>query len=259
MGGPNQLATAWSYAGRRVTGFDELLRCYGASEFKSPRRSTVPLLAYWKAAEQSTRAWSEMLGFVPSGRVGLDFEHEVPVQRGKGGPSCTDLRLTAGDVSVAIEAKSTEGRYEDVTTWLSEPASRNRLEVLTGWLDLFRNCTSTKIRLEDVARLPYQVVHRAASACYGDAERRWLVYQVFNASPSKWKMYLDDLGALAGLLGDGASLKICMASCVVAKTDRQIELERMWDEGSRYLRGPVLDGLRHGNLIRVHLEKIVAI
>ena len=48
-------------------------------------------------------------------------------------------------------------------------------------------------------------------------------------------------------------------SASATKTDRQIDLERMWDHGSRDLSGPVLDGLRHGSLIRAHLDQIVAI
>ena len=256
---PYQLEIEWSYAGRKVTGFNELLGCYGKSEFKSPRRSTVPLLAYWKGAEQAARKWSEELAFVLSEPICLDFEHEVPVQRGNGRPSCTDLRLTAGDVSVAIEAKSTEGRYEEVTTWLGQPASPNRLEVLTGWLDLLHDRAGVEVRVEDVAHLPYQVVHRAASACCWDTEQRWLVYQVFDASPRKWEMYLDDLGSLSGLLRDRAGLNICLANCAVTRTDRQVELERMWDTGDRDLHEAVLAGLRQGTLIRVHLDRIVAI
>ena len=124
------MKVVWSYAGSRVSGFDELLGRYGAKEFKSPRRSTVPFLAYWASAERRAKEWSEELSFALSDAIRLDFEYKVPVQRGKGSASCTDLRLTTGAASVAIEAKSTEPRYEDVNSWLGKPVTLNRREVL---------------------------------------------------------------------------------------------------------------------------------
>lgn len=249
----------WSYAGHRVAGYEELLGRYNVKEFASPKRSTVPLLAYWRTPDQRARELSGALGFALSDSICLDFEHEVPVQRGRGKPSCTDLRLTSGGVSVAIEAKSTEPRYEDVATWLGEPASANRIEVLAGWLDLLRTCATTKLEADDVAGLPYQIVHRAASACCLDAESRWLVYQVFDVSPDKREMYLTDLRALATLLGAGPRLRICLVECSVQRTDRQTEFEQMWESGERDLRELVLAGLRAGDLLHVQLEQVVAV
>ncbi len=250
---------AWSYAGQHVAGYEELLERYNAKGFASPKRSTVPFLAYWRNPDQRARELSEALGFALSDSICLDFEHEVPVQRGTGRPSCTDLRLTSGGVSVAIEAKSTEPRYEDVATWLGEPARANRIEVLAGWLDLLRTCATTNLEIDDVAGLPYQIVHRAASACYLDAEIRWLVYQVFDVSLKKREMYLTDLRTLSTLLRAGFHLRICLVECSVQRTKRQTELEQMWESGERDLREFVLAGLRAGDLLQGQLEQVVVV
>ena len=107
----------WSYAGRNITGYQALLECYKPREFYSPKRSTVPLLAYWRTPDRRGSELSKALNLpLLSDSLCLDFEHTVPVQRGKGKPSCTDLMLTSGGVSLAIEAKWKEGRYEDVAT-----------------------------------------------------------------------------------------------------------------------------------------------
>ena len=254
------MRVVWSYAGCRVSGFDELLGRYGVREFKSPRRSTIPLLAYWSSAERRAKEWSEELSFALSDAIHLDFEYKVPVQRGRGRASCTDLRLTTGAASVAIEAKLTEPRYEDVNSWLNRSDRLNRRKVLEGWLDRLQVCATTKLRLEYLAELPYQMIHRAASACCLDAENRWLVYQVFDASKGKWNMYLADLRTLAKLLGERSTLRICVAGCSLTRTDRQIELEQRWENGGeRDLVEPVLEGLRHGDLFRVSLKRFVVL
>jgi hypothetical protein len=39
------------YRANHMASFPELIESHGDDDFKSPRRSTVPLLAYWSAAE----------------------------------------------------------------------------------------------------------------------------------------------------------------------------------------------------------------
>ena len=202
------MRVAWSHSGRSVDGFDALLDQYGATEFASPRRSTVPLLAYWCDAESRLEQFSEALGAVLSGNVSLDFEHEVPVQQGSGKPSCTDLMILSDRTSVAVEGKFTESRYDDVATWLGDPASANRAEVLAGWLHLLGQCAGRTVTADDVMGLTYQLIHRAASACHPDVDSRWLAYQVFEVSAEKRAMYLSDLTTLASLLGPAPSLSI---------------------------------------------------
>ncbi len=164
--------------------------------------------------------------------------------------------LTSGGVSLAIEAKWTEGRHEDVNTWLRKPPEPNRIDVLEGWLDLLRRYAPIEIDICDVAALPYQMIHRAASVCYSKAKSCWLVYQVFNMDSRKRKEYLSDLQTLATLLKSGPGLRFCLAECRIEPTDLQTELERKWVQGERHLREPVLNGLKAGNLLDVHLDRV---
>jgi hypothetical protein len=245
----------WSCAGNRVSGFEQLLKCYAVGHSASPRRSTVPLLAYWQRPEQRAEELSGVLGFALSDQIDMDFEHEVPPQRGKGEPSHTDLMVTSGGVSVAIEAKSTEGRYEEVATWL-DPATANKTQVLAGWLDLIYGCATTNLEAVDVMDLPYQLIHRAASACHPQVESRWLVYQLLGVSAQEQATYLRDLEALAALMGAGSRLTICVAECSIERSERQIKLERLRDSDERDLGEGLLAGLGAGALQRVELERV---
>ncbi len=248
----------WKYQGRCISGYEQLLECYGDQEFDSPTRSTVPLLAYWRNPRQRVRELSKALKFPLPDQTSLDFEHPVGVQRGKGKPSFTDLMLTSGDVSLAIESKWTESRYEDVSTWICRGSNpQNRTEVLKGWLDLLGRRCERQLSVVDVLRLPYQLVHRAASACASGSTTSWLVYQLFDMDSEKQGMYLNDLQRLAKALEPGRTLRVCAALCSIERTERQIELERKWTElGERNLHGAVRAGLGDGKLFSVRLEEV---
>ena len=253
------MKVVWSYAGYPVGGYQQLLNAYSDGEFDSPSRSTVPLLMCWREAGKQARVLSETLGFRLSNRVSLDFEHTVPVQRGRGKPSCTDLMMKTGDTSVAIEAKWTESRYPEVSAWLEEGSNpENRREVLEGWVDLLGRGLSRKPKAIDMLELPYQLVHRAASACFPDSKNHWLVYQLFGMTSQKYETYLRDLRKFADVLEPGRSLKICIASYRIERTRRQTELEQRWtDSRERHLHEPVRTGLRNGDLLSIHPEKMV--
>ena len=70
----------------------------------------------------------------------------------------------------------------------------------------------------------------------------------------------DSVRTLAKLLGERSTLRICVAGCSLIRTGRQIELEQRWENGGeRDLVEPVLEGLRHGDLFRVNLERFVVL
>jgi hypothetical protein len=127
---------------RAVASFEALVERLGPDAFASPKRSTVPLLDYWRVAERRLRDLGAWFGVSWSDQTELHFEYEVPVQRGRGKSSYTDLMITGNDVAVAIEAKSTESRYESVGTWLGRAQTTNRGTVLDGWAKHSINWTS---------------------------------------------------------------------------------------------------------------------
>src|SRR5207247_11173459 len=100
----------------------------------SPKRSTVPLLDYWREPDLHLRDLWALLGLPRSDHTEMHFEYEVPVQRGRGKSSYTDLMVLSEEVAVAIEAKFTEPRYESVDKWLGPTPTANRREGSEGWL-----------------------------------------------------------------------------------------------------------------------------
>lgn len=168
------------------------------ADLDSPRRSTVPLVAYWQDLPTRLARLNEGLGFPVTSPVTFSFEYPVDVGRGRGQPSCTDLMITAPSVAIAIEAKYTESPYETVAEWLHQPPDENRTEVLRGWLDMVRIGIAVPLTLDAIHQLPYQLVHRAASACVPAAIYRAVVYQLFDLTLRD--SYIEDLRALRALI-----------------------------------------------------------
>jgi hypothetical protein len=93
---------------RAARSFAELVEQLGLDAVASPKRSTVPLLDYWRQPAPRLRVLEAHLGLAWSEQTELHFEYEVPVQQGRGKSSYTDLMILGDDVAVAIEAKFTD-------------------------------------------------------------------------------------------------------------------------------------------------------
>lgn len=236
-----------------VSGFNELLDKYPSNQFNSPRRSTVPLLAYWKEKGKCEEFLFHL--DAPDGSdiprptaLTLSFEYEVPVQKGKGAPSCTDLMIAGDKLVVAVEAKYTEPDYETVRQWLRKPNTENRRAVLQGWLSLLNETTGSQLAYSDVLDVAYQSVHRAASACFphrGEAGVfRFMVYQMFEDSDKKVKKIVNDLAVLGKMIPPAA----LHCTCLVVPMEKKaafLALEERWvKEKERCLRDEVREGLR---------------
>ena len=246
----------WAFTGSGVAGHEEVLDRYSVQEFDSPTRSTIPLLAYWRSPEERLRELTAALGLPLPGRVELNFEHTVYPPRGRGKPSCTDLMVLSTEFVVAIEAKWTEPRYQAVDRWLN--GSANRTEVLRGWCDLLEQRGADPIRERDLRGLPYQMIHRAASACHphGAARSHWLVYLLFETTQRNRSEHLDDLARLRDLLGPRSTLEIGLVECSIEPSPVLGELRRRWDTGERRLHVPVLQHMKSGGLLRVHRDRV---
>lgn len=247
----------WEFKGGRLAGYGTLIDCYPDTEFDSPTRSTVALLDYCRSPEQCMRELHTALGLSVPARVLLNFEYTLSPRRGIGKPSQTDLMvISRPELAIAIEAKWTEPRYETVGTWLGD--SPNRSEVLRGWCELLEQRGAKKDLEEDLHRLPYQMVHRAASACHvKDVSSCWVVYLVFKPTASKRSEYLADLTCFRDVLGSRSSLGIALAECSIEQSESLIELRRRWDDaGERQLNVPVRQCLKTGGLLRAQLEQV---
>jgi len=188
---------------RPITSIDEALHSYKHSEFESPTRSTIPLLSLLQHGEAIWKRVLQHFGLLDSSTE-AHLEFAVPPPRGKGGPSQTDVMLINADRSVAIEAKWTEQRYEEVQVWLKNGEDvQNRLEVLSGWLSLLRPHASKELKTEDFGSAVYQMLHRAASACAAGTLPTLMYLQFFplpDGSPVTSSL-ADDLRHLHSLLG----------------------------------------------------------
>jgi hypothetical protein len=155
--------------------------------------------------------------------------------------------ILSGNSSIAIEAKSTEPRYENVKAWLGGKTEGNRADVLNGWLELLSRVAERPLTREQVEDLPYQLIHRAASACQPDAASRWLVYHVFSASPAAATKYKKDLEKLHELLG-AAPPHLRLVWSQLLPTARYSGLSGRWQKGERKLRAEVKEGLAAGEV-----------
>jgi hypothetical protein len=114
----------------------------------------------------------------------LHTEFTVKPRYGRGTASHTDVMLLDGGASHAIEAKWTEPRYDTVATWLSRGGSnKNRRDVVSGWLSLFREHTDRVPEVDEVGLVVYQLLHRAAGACAG-CTSSGVAYLQFSPLPS---------------------------------------------------------------------------
>jgi len=164
--------------------------------------------------------------------------------------------VTAPGFAIAIEAKWTEPRYELVRDWLGN--TPNKAEVLRGWCDLLERRMVGRLVERDLGTLPYQMVHRAASACDEAGVRSgcWLVYQVFEATGNSLGECLADLQNLGQLLGPGSSLGIAVIECSVDPSDALGGLRTRWREGARQLAQSVRASLANGELLSVSLGRV---
>lgn len=210
--------------------FAELIGSLPDDAVASPRRSTVPLIAYWRRRDALEALWAS-LGVSAPAEVDLRFEHSTPVRKGTGKPSYTDLMIVTDAVAVAIEAKFTEPRYETVRDWLGPTPSRNRHAVLNGWLSYINDATGGQCTGDSVKDVPYQVVHRTAAVCAMEKPHRIVLYQVFKSPLPPF--YANDLGTLIQQLPDGSSLSAWFQSCPADPLPEYQEVVTRWDRGSR--------------------------
>jgi hypothetical protein len=181
----------------------EAVPLYGIREFQSPTRSTIPMLSLLIHAPKRFAEFVRLVEMSESHDLHLEYTVRSPKGRGKA--SHTDVMLRTGTESLAVEAKWTEPLDKPIRTWREAgPDRSNRVAVLEGWLDYLREQTTTPLNAADFDAVPYQMLHRAASAASAGKSAR-LAYVLFQPSPSKQTarpdLVFDMLGALWDKLG----------------------------------------------------------
>jgi hypothetical protein len=218
--------------------FEHLVKLLPPKAVASPLRSTLPLVDFWRTPESRLAQLSAAIGVALDPPIELCFEFPVPVQRGRGNSSYTDLMIIASSAAVAIEAKLTEPRYQTAGDWLRDPPGPNRSEVLEGWLHLIRDATGTALSVRDVTGLPYQLIHRTASVCSVLRPIRAVVYQVFEEGLPE--PYVRNLAKLWGQLGRSTAISFHVLSCPLYSLPTHDDLVKRWKQRNH----PVGDALR---------------
>lgn len=170
----------------------------------SRKTSSLPLVQFWQDDDGFQNRVNDLQSIL--GDVGimasesmLCFEYGVSLPKGfgRGKASMTDLMIITPDHVIAIEAKYTEylkSKYKPLCKWLKDPKtddfSKNRLDVLAGWLKYIvdfggvNNLPNIQgfAQKDEAKMIPYQLIHRIASACAVAKEKRKkaiVVYQLF--------------------------------------------------------------------------------
>jgi hypothetical protein len=228
----------------KLHSFNELIYKFNVKEFKSPYRSTIPLLALYKAQPYLHFG---LASDTEAMNAKYTFEFETHVTKGKGLPSCTDLMIEYSSTCIAVEAKWTEPPYSTVKQWLGE--SSNKRQVLEGWLEMISSFSGIILHYDTVAGLPYQLIHRVASACSLKRANTNVVYLCFNLSDTKKEYYYQNLKLFSQILGN--NINLYLGCFEILKLERQNILEANWRNGSRNLSEHVLKGLIDNSLMSI--------
>jgi hypothetical protein len=230
--------------GQKVGSFAELVEALPDDALAAPRRSTVPLVDYWREPERRIAGLWRDLGLQAVDSVEFHFEYATAVRAGSGKASFTDLMIVADNVAVAVEAKFTEPPYETVSSWLGKALNNNRTDVLTGWLNAISSVATKPITAEAVAKLPYQLIHRTASVCCLARPTRYVVYQIFGAHPESY--YPDQLRGLSTVIGPKGHMGLALVECGLSGADSFNRLDARWHDGDRHLSAEIRRALLAG-------------
>jgi hypothetical protein len=233
------------YKKQPLDSIDEVYGMFNSKEFKSPFRSTIPLLVLFKDNQMSDLEPVQSNNGEPAKYI---FEHETPVVGGK--PSCTDLMVEYPDSCIAIESKRTEPVYQTVRKWLEK--NSNREFVLKNWLDKINSHLRLGIGIGGIMDLPYQLIHRVASACSLGRKQTNVVYLGFDLDKKKTTYYLECLTQFSNIMDNKVHLYLyCYA---IGKLEKQKELEASWHSKNRDLSAGLIKGLIDNHLMRLTLS-----
>lgn len=250
-----QVQPTLAWESTEVDTFDALVRTAPEDAMASPTRSVVPLLDYFREPGQAVARIERLIQFNVAGIPRLTFESALQVRQGRGKSSYTDLMIQGVDGALAIEAKFTEPRYATVAEWLGPQPTSNRRAVLAGWLSLLNQFARSEVSVNMVHDLPYQLIHRMASALAPDVRHRALVYLVFGADPHSF--YREDLDSIMRLIDSEDAIRAFVINVPLTPSRAFRILRERWDAGERSLGSEIRQALQSGPLFMFESPRIV--
>ncbi len=193
----------------------------------SAQTSSLPLVQFWRPSGEKSegkkmskqaivllkKCFQKCYNEAEFKQAQLCFEYSVPVYKGSGigKASMTDLMIITAEKAIAVEAKWKEcdERYPTIDEWfkerLGEGAKPKNLDgVLRGWIQYINDYLKKKgfgkkavtVNDGDYTTIPYQLLHRIASACDVSAEKEEMeaavIYQLFYSSDSDENIAMDN-------------------------------------------------------------------
>lgn len=195
--------------------YKDVLTCLSTTKVNSYKTSSLPLAQFWEPKKELDNILSRLREetSVDISEGNRYFEYPTPCEDESGKkllhsfPSMTDLMIINDQYQVAIEGKYTEyseSKYETIKEW-NKNNEEHKVAIKTQWFKYLTDCgASNKTELDD--NIPYQFLHRTASACYNCSEngrKPVLIYQLFYDDDNQEKKndFINDLKEWANKLG----------------------------------------------------------
>lgn len=185
--------------------YEQVLGILSSTKTNSSKTSSIPLADFWRPERfrcPEIKALCQELGIkfedLAPQKADYCFEYPTPAYDDKNPgktieyskPSMTDLMILLNDekgTRITIEAKYTEyvedKKYSPLLKDWYEKDKPHKEKILECWINYIKNrgcdhISSAEDLLKECPELPYQFLHRTASACFS-CSNPILVYQLF--------------------------------------------------------------------------------
>lgn len=182
-----------------------VLDALSQTKVHSFKTSSIPLAGFWSPSNLQKfleRFNSETELDLISAKKYFEYPTECLDEKGNRLPhsksSMTDLMLISDSHRIAIEAKYTEyseSHYELISEWNKENV-KHKIAIKENWFRYIKEAGATYLSdVSELTDIPYQFLHRTASACFDKSKIPVLIYQIFYDDSNKDKMeeFVKDL------------------------------------------------------------------
>lgn len=210
--------------------YDDVLTCLSTTKVNSYKTSSLPLAQFWGPSKDLDRFILKLKKEQDIDVSEVNAYFEFPTECEKEGkrlpyskPSMTDLMLKNDKVQIAIEGKYTEyseSHYETIKEW-NRNNEEHKENIKKNWFSYLIDCHATS-KTELVEDIPYQFLHRTASACFNCENRSpILIYQLFYDKDNKTKEeeFVKDLEKWSEMLGLTEKIKFLIIEIEISNID----------------------------------------